>query len=149
MKKFWNKYKGLVLVLIALIAFVLLSFLGEGKEEVIETPAADITSWQEGVNKDEYALTIIALSYCGACQNYQPVITRIASENNIPLFWFEIDELAEADATALTNTYDFSEYTGTSPYTAITKNGEVIAQTVGYASEEGTMEFLRTNGLVD
>ncbi len=150
MKKFWGKYKILIIVVLAIGAFITLSILTESSKPAESTEVSeDILSWKEGVDSSQYAITVIGLSYCSHCANYKPIISEIAEEYSLPLYWFEIDELSTADSSTLTGTYNFSEYDGASPYTAITSKGEVIGQTVGEMDEETTLDFLRTNGVIE
>ncbi len=147
MKKFWDKYKVLIIIVLAVLAFVALSFLSENKEPA--QVSENITTWKEIINSDEYVITVIGLTYCPACKSYHPIISDIAEEYSLPLYWFDIDEMSNDDSSQLTNTYNFSQYTGSSPYTVITSGGEVIDEVVGAMDEEETLEFLRTNGVID
>lgn len=147
MKKFWEKYKVLILVLVGIAALITLSVITENANKVEEVASTDLIEWAEKVQTEEKVLTVIALSYCSHCAEYKPVINEIASEYNIPLYWFEIDEMNSTDSEILTGTVDFSEYKGSSPYTAITYGGQVLDQTVGYANKDAVLEFLNANDL--
>ncbi len=149
MKKFWKKYKVLVIVALLVVAFVALSFLVEGNKPAAKEPSSSVSEWVEAVKEDKNVITVIALSYCSHCKDYKPVITEIATKYSIPLYWFEIDTVSEADANTISSTYAFSEYEGASPYTAITKKGAVIAQYAnGYMSNEQALSFLKDNGVI-
>lgn len=151
MKKFWEKYKILIIVVLAVAAFIGLSIFSEAKSTPKESGeiSEGILSWKEGVESEEYAITVISLSYCPHCKNYKPIISEIAEEYSLPLYWFDIDELSKVDSSSLTDTYNFSKYDGSSPYTAITSKGEVVNQTVGEMDKEATLDFLRTNGVIE
>lgn len=149
MKNFWKKYKVIIIVILAIAAFVGLSFLAEGSKPAIEEPSADLNAWVESVESDEYVITVIGLSYCGHCKEYKPVVTEIASEYSIPFYYFDIDTVTQDEASLISSSYAFTEYEGASPYTAITKNGEVVAQYAqGYMDKETTIQFLKDCGAI-
>lgn len=138
-----------------LIIFSMLIKTGEQGENSNETsgnidPTAlseEVKEWYETTKKDEYVVTVIGLSYCGYCKQYKPVIEEITDDENIAFYYFDFDTLAEAsskDADALEHTYDLENYTGSSPYTFITKNGEFIGDTVGYMDKDETTSFLKS-----
>lgn len=106
-----------------------------------------LEEWVSATSKNEYTITVIGLSYCSHCKNYLPVITKFANDNNIKLFWFDIDELSDSDADILSSRYDFSEYDGASPYTAVMKNSEVLLQHVGEMSTSEVDAFFKKLGL--
>lgn len=149
MKKFWKKYKVIVILAIAVAAFIGLSFLSESKAPTLESSNQNVSEWSAAVDGDKYVITVIALSYCSACKEYNPIITALAEEYSIPIYWFEIDTLNQEDATIVSSKYAFTEYEGASPYTVITKKGEVISQYAqGYMNKENTLSFLKNSGAV-
>ena len=99
--------------------------------------------------EDKYVVTVIGLTYCDHCKNYNPVISGLAKEYDFKLYWFDIDAMSEEDSNTLTTTYDLQQYTGASPYTVITKNGEFVADYVGEMPESETKTFLQDNGVID
>lgn len=134
---------GAIVVLLAVVCFISVN------EPPAVDPAEKMSSWIEDTKADQYVVTVIGLTYCQHCKNYNPVISSIANSENIKLYWFDIDNMDNASSSILTDTYNFEQYTGASPYTAITKNGEVIAEYVGGMGEEDTRAFLKENGVLD
>lgn len=134
---------GTVIILATLICLI----------SVNETPQVNGTSkmdtWLEDTRADEYVVTVIGLSYCEHCENYNPIISSIAKNEGFKLHWFDIDNMDNKSASILTDTYNLEQYTGASPYTFITKNGEFVADVVGGLSEEGTRQFLIENGVLE
>lgn len=142
----------------ALVATCIWAFLGltllidtKGKEEVESTDYqiynADINEWVEATKSDEPVITVIGLTYCQYCKKYNPVINKIAKEKGIKLYWFDADNYDEDSFSTLTSTYELS-YEGSSPYTLVTKNGEVVGEHVeGYMEESETNSFLSELGL--
>lgn len=141
----------------ALVATCIWAFLGltllidtKGKDKVESTDYqiynADINEWIEATKSDEPVITVIGLTYCQFCKKYNPVINKIAKEKGIKLYWFDADNYGEDNLSTLTSTYELS-YEGSSPYTLVTKNGEVVGEHVeGYMEENETNSFLSELG---
>lgn len=141
----------------ALVATCIWAFLGltllidtKGKDKVESTDYqiynADINEWIEATKSDEPVITVIGLTYCQFCKKYNPVINKIAKEKGIKLYWFDADNYSEDNFSTLTSTYELS-YEGSSPYTLVTKNGEVVGEHVeGYMEENETNSFLSELG---
>ena len=141
----------------ALVATCIWAFLGltllidtKGKDKVESTDYqiynADINEWVEATKSDEPVITVIGLTYCQFCKKYNPVINKIAKEKGIKLYWFDADNYGEDNFSTLTYTYELS-YEGSSPYTLVTKNGEVVGEHVeGYMEENETNSFLSELG---
>ncbi len=140
-----TKKKTIVIVLLLglLILFMALIDVKEGNKK------ATMDEWVEVTKEDKYVITVISLSYCDFCANYKPIIEQIAEENDIKLFWFNIDKMKETDSSILVTTYKFNEhgYEGASPYTAITKNAQFVADKVGGMSSDDLKLFLKENGI--
>lgn len=152
-KKEYSKNAGVG----ALVATCIWAFLGltllidtKGKDKVESTDYqiynADINEWIEATKSDEPVITVIGLTYCQFCKKYNPVINKIAKEKGIKLYWFDADNYGEDNLSTLTSTYELS-YEGSSPYTLVTKNGEVVGEHVeGYMEEKEANSFLSELG---
>ncbi len=146
---------GGALVSLILWAFVSLSFLIDYKEPTpsnggsntikeVDTKGTtdEMLAWYSDVSNGDEVITIIALSYCSYCKAYKPIITQIAEDEDIALYWFEIDTLSDEDQAVLTGAFDLEKYEGSSPYTFVVKDRAFLGDTVGYMEEENTREFL-------
>ncbi len=80
-------------------------------------------------------------------KNGQAVIETIdINSKEYKLYWFDADNYGEDNFSTLTSTYELS-YEGSSPYTLVTKNGEVVGEHVeGYMEENETNSFLSELG---
>lgn len=128
---------------------LLIDVKGSDKKEEVNYQIynADINEWVETTKGDEPVITIIGLTYCQYCQKYNPIINQIASEKGYKLYWFDADNYDEESFNTLTSTYEIS-YEGSSPYTLVTKGGEVVGEHVeGYMDETDTKSFLSDLGL--
>ena len=111
-------------------------------------PKSDVEKWNRDIESGKTVLTVIGASYCNHCQELKPVITKIAAENDILLYFFEIDKLDENEGNTLTTTYELDGYNGSVPYMFIMKNKQFVSYDVGFRSESITRQFLWENGLI-
>ncbi len=149
MKKFFKKNGGIVIGVVAILAFVALSVLTEVvlKEKTTEA-LKDLTVLTENVPNDEAAVVVIGLTYCSHCHNFNPVITKVAGDYNIPVYWFDIDDLSDEDSSTLRETFAEHGYEGSSPYIAVFKNGEVVNNHVGEMTKTATIDFLKESDII-
>lgn len=146
MKKFLSKYGVVVGVVLALGLFIVLSVLI--KEEPIKEMSSNMEEWLADTANDEYVVTVIAQTTCSHCINFKPVMQKANNEYEFKLYWLEADELTNNDYNTLTGTYDLDEYSGT-PYTFITKNGEVLDHLSGERDYDTLIEFLEENNVIE
>ena len=147
MNKFFKKNKKIIytlVVILIVVGFVVLSNLAENSSKALTTDAQEnIVVLEESIPNDEYSVVVIGLTYCSHCHNFNPVITKISGEYNLPLYWFDIDALAEEDATKLSEAFEAHGYEGSSPYIAVLKKGEVVSTHVGEMGRDNTLSFLK------
>ena len=146
MKKFLSKYGVVVGIVLALGLFIVLSVII--KEEPIKEMSSNMEEWLTDTASDEYVVTVIARTTCSHCINFKPVMQKANNEYEFKLYWLEADELTNNDYNALTGTYDLEDYSGT-PYTFITKNGEVLDHLSGERDYDTLVEFLENNNVIE
>jgi thiol-disulfide isomerase/thioredoxin len=143
--------KPILITIICIAAFVGLSFiLPNGKEENNKNETAEeykVSEWVKDV-KDKTVVTVLASTTCPHCQAYKPTITKLARDNNFVLYFFEVDSLTTDEQNIVTSTFDLTNFEGAVPFTFIVKNGKVVSDTVGFSTEEETVKFLKTNGII-
>lgn len=143
MKKFWKKYKGIIFIILSVLAFVLLSILVEVSRY------QKIDKFKEGFVKDEYAVTVIALTSCSHCHNFSPVIKKLSKKYDLPLYWINIDAISNKDKDYMYGLFEPHGYEGASPYIAISNKGKVISNHTGEMDEESTISFLKNAGVIE
>lgn len=146
-----NKKKWILISVLAvmLLLVCLVTIKDAQKDNSSSNVSSNMSEWVSETKEDKYVVTVIGLTYCQYCKNYNPIISSLSSEYDFKLYWFDIDSLSEEDSSTLTTTYSLEQYTGASPYTVITKNGEFVADNVGAMDEESTKTFLKDNGVID
>ena len=106
MKK--NK-KAITIIVIAAftVLFIGLSFLIDTSGSKPSKNTSDVPSaydWlAETQKKDESVITVLALTTCQYCQAYKPIITKIANDYNLKLFFYEVDSLSSTESEILTS----------------------------------------------
>ena len=75
-------------------------------------------------------------------------MTKANNKYDFKLYWFEADELSTSDYNTIKDTYELDEYQGT-PYTFITKNGEVLGYLSGEREYDALIEFLQENKVIE
>lgn len=146
MKKFLSKYGVVIGIVVLLALFILLSVLV--KETPSKEMSADIESWLTDTASDEYVVTVIAQTTCSHCINFKPVMTKANNKNDFKLYWFEANQLTSSDYSTLKDTYELDSYQGT-PYTFVTKGGEVLDYISGETDYDSLIEFLQKNNVIE
>ena len=146
MKKFLSKYGVVIGIVLLLGLFVGLSILV--KEDPKKAMSSDIQSWLTDTASDNYVVTVIAQTTCSHCINFKPIMTKANNKYDFKLYWFEADELSTSDYNTIKDTYELDEYQGT-PYTFITKNGEVLGYLSGEREYDALIEFLQENKVIE
>ena len=152
MKKFWDKYKVLIIVIVLLAAFVGLSFLLEGENLNNETSSLEpsVSEWVNDSLEEKYTIAVIAQTKCGYCEMYKPVVESVQSEyEDLNIYWFHTDELSNADYSTLSGTYDISDTFKGTPYTMLTYHGVLVDYISGYVDEDTLVQFLIDNGVIN
>lgn len=155
MKKFWKKNQGTIIVVgivILLLSFTLLN--KENKQDPTteidwSTVSEEVQNWYLATQEDQYVVTVIASSTCPHCSAYHPVITEVSNEEEIKLFFFEVDTLSQDDQNALHNAYVLENNEGYVPYTFITNNGAFVTDHTGGMEKEDLVNYFKENHVIE
>lgn len=152
MKEIFNKHKVGIIIGAVIVLFLVLSLLMDSNSAPLIEMKDKFSGWVNDTKKDEYYITVIAQESCHNCTNFKPILQKVIDDNEIEnVYWFEVDtgefRTHEEYYETLTNTYELTSYQGT-PYTFITKNGEMIDYISGYTTEDVVIEFLKKNNVI-
>ena len=111
----------------------------DDKTEVVTTFNKE--EWKNDVKSDNYVINVVAGSTCPHCHNFRPIIEEVSKVRNIKLYFVEIDKINSEDYNTFLNTIK-NDFSGSVPYTFITKNGKVLDDYKGEMDKESTIEFL-------
>lgn len=152
MKKIWDKYKVIIIVIILLGMFVGLSFLLETDSVKNETNSSgpSVSEWVNDSLEEKFTIAVIAQTTCSFCEMYKPVVESVENKyEDLNVYWFHTDELSNADYSTLSGTYDISDTFKGTPYTMLTYHGVLIDHISGYVDEETLIQFLVDNGVIN
>lgn len=139
MKKIFKKYKVAIIIVLSIIGFITLLILID---------ICKLYNFKKNFKNDEYAVTVIALTTCPHCKNFQPIIKKISKEYELPLYWIEFDTLSSKDRKYLNEIFVDNGYEGYSPYIAVSNKGKVIDNHTGELDKETTLNFLKNAGAI-
>ena len=110
-----------------------------------------VDDWYSDVTNGKKVITVYGASYCSHCQDYYPVITKLANKYDLNLYFFEVDTLSKENPDAydkLMNSFEINDYDGSVPFTYIMNHTEYKVSTTGFVNREYTINFLKDNGVI-
>ena len=143
-KSFIGIIIGVLIIVLGVVVISMNSKVENYKERSVD-------DWYNDIMNNKEVLTVYGASYCSHCQEYYPVISKIANKYKINLYFFEVDTLGKENSEAyqkLMNSFEISEYDGSVPFTYIMRNGKYVTSTTGYANRDLTMNFLTENNVI-
>lgn len=140
-----SKGKGWLIAIVCVVAFFIISIIlpSNGEKEESRT----VKDWADDV-KTKTVVTVIGSTTCPHCQDYKPVIKKLAKENDFLLYFFEMEELSEDEKNVVLGTFELENFDGGVPFTFIVKDGKVVSDTTGYSTEDSVIKFLKTNEII-
>ena len=131
---------GLCIYAIGLIIFA--NRVGKYVQEPI------VDNWYRDVTSGEKIVTIIGASYCSHCQEYKPVIEKLANKYKFKMYFFESDMLGADDLNKLEHTYQLEGFDGSVPFTFLVEDNRFITGKAGFASRELSIKYLTEIGVI-
>lgn len=135
---------GILLVVFSIIVIAL-------NTQTINYKERKVDDWYNDIMSGKQVITIYGASYCSHCQDYYPVISKIADKYKLNVYFFEIDLLKEKnidDYEKLMYSFEINDFDGSVPFTYIMDNGDYKSSTTGYASRDNTLNYLKENGII-
>lgn len=109
---------------------------------------SNYNEWYNKTKEDKYVITILGSSQCDFCNNFKPIIEKVANDKEIELYFYYVDIIDQDEAEKLKTTYD-SNYTGVVPHMFITKNGNIVTNYTGEMTEKELLDFLKLNLIIE
>lgn len=139
------KKKNFIFIGIIIIFLLILLFLSinNSKGNLIELSYNDIKGKIE--NKENFVLCI-SRTTCSHCADYKPKLKEVAKENNINIYYIDVDKYDEEEFSNLIS------FDGSTPTTIFIKNGEeetTSNRINGDVSKSKIIEKLKSNGFVE
>lgn len=130
-----------IIIIFSLI--LLLLFVNNGKGNLIELSYNDIKEKIE--NKENFVLCV-SRTTCSHCADYKPKLKEVAKENNINIYYIDVDKYDEEEFSNLIS------FDGSTPTTIFIKNGEeetTSNRINGDVSKSKIIEKLKSNGFIE
>ena len=157
-----SKQRDIILVLLVVVLLVIAFVLtGEKKQKLdIELPIAlsgeagftEITysEYEEKLNTEAPFVVVIVRDGCSFCDDYKPILTEVAGEYNLPIYYINLSNLTSEENSALStsNSYLKKEQWGT-PTTLFMYGDTVVDSIGGYVDKDTFVEFAKENFVVD
>lgn len=146
LKKFWNKFKLPIIVVVLLAIFVTISTLIGDK---VEKDEVDV--WLDETKKSQYVLTLISQTNCSHCLEFKPVLNEVVQEYGDKFMYktFEIDTIVNtAVRNKLIYSYDI-DFEGT-PHLFVTYDGKLLGEFDEInRTKENLIKFLQDKGVIE
>lgn len=153
------KKTDIILILVVVAIIVGAVILGQNKTEkthydlpvTIEGTAGladiDYATYKSLQEANKPFIVIIAQTGCHYCEQYRPVVEKVATELGIPFNWIDMSKMSEEDYTVFmkSNTFFRRNKQWGTPTTLLLNNSDTIATINGYVDEDGLKSFLSTN----
>ncbi len=111
-------------------------------EEYSNLSHIDYDIYKKLYNSDDTFTIIFTQTTCGYCAQFKPVINEYAGDNNIPVYYLDIDTLNEDDSNELFSSVSyFSENSGWGTPTMLAiKDKKVISSLEGYTDDTSELD---------
>ena len=103
------------------------------------------TEYKEKINSQEPFIFIVERTTCSHCQTYMPIAEQFATDNNIPMYYVNTDNITQDEFTSLQKSNTFFKKSGNNwgtPTTMILVGSESVDELEGSTDADGLYEFL-------
>lgn len=150
----------ILVLLVAVLLVMALVLTGKKEPELdIELPIAlegtagfnEITyaEYEEKLNTEAPFVVVIKRDGCSYCEMYDPIVTEVANEYNLPISYINLTNLTQEEQTLLSssNSYLKKEQWGTP--TTLFMYGETVVDSIGgYVEKEEFVQFAKENFVI-
>lgn len=160
--KLTSKQKDIILVLlVAVVLVIALAITGNKEPKLdIELPIAlegtvgfnEITysEYEEKLNTEAPFLVVIVRDGCGYCEMYEPVVTEVANEYNLPISYINLTNLTDEERTSLSTSNSYLKKTQWGTPTTLFMYGKTVVDSIGqYVDKDTFVEFVKENFVVE
>lgn len=158
--KLTSKQKDIILVLLVAVVLVIALVITREPKFDIELPIAlegtagfnEITysEYEEKLNTEAPFVVVIVRDGCRYCEKYEPIVSDVATEYSLPIYYINLSNLTSDEQTALStsNSYLKKEQWGT-PTTLFMYGKHVVDSIPGYVDKDTFVEFAKENFVVE
>lgn len=129
-------------IIFFIIILLILFYINMNKGELVELTYDELV--EKINNKDDFVMCI-SRTTCSHCADYKPKLKEVAEENNIDIYYIDVDKYDEEEFSNLIS------FDGSTPITIFIKNGdeETTSNRInGDVSKNKIIEKLKSNGYI-
>ena len=153
--------RDIILVLLVAVLLVMALVLTGKKEPKldIELPIAlegtagfneiTYTEYEEKLNTEAPFVVVIKRDGCSYCEMYDPIVTEVANEYNLPISYINLTNLTQEEQTLLSNSNSYLKKEQWGTPTTLFMYGETVVDSIGgYVEKEEFVEFAKENFVI-
>ena len=108
-----------------------------------------VSDYLDVLQSEDKNIVFIGRPTCSYCVKLKPHLEEIADENNLKIYYVNIDEMSEEDTDKFFSSTDaFDKENLSTPMVLITKDGKVIDSNTGYMEKSKYEDFFKKNELI-
>lgn len=157
--KLTSNQRDVVLVLLVAVVLVIALVLTGGKKLDIELPIAlegeagftEITysEYAEKLDKEAPFVVVIKRDGCGYCDMYEPIVTEVANEYSLPIYYINMSNLTSEEQSALSTSNSYLRKTQWGTPTTLFMYGKTVVDSIGgYVEKDALVEFVKENFVI-
>lgn len=151
------KIVNTILVIVGIAALFGLVFFAstqrDNKEVISYVENITASKYFELKNGDENAVILLASPSCSWCQKYKPVLTKLSSDYQLPIYYLNTSSLSSDDYNSVYLSSPSISSSGSglipTPTTLLVKGGEEVDYISGYVEYNTVLNFLNKNGVIN
>ena len=151
--------RDVVLVLLVAVVLIIALVLTGGKKLDIELPIAlegeagftEITysDYAEKLDMEAPFVVVIKRDGCGYCDMYEPIVTEVASEYNLPIYYINMSNLTSEEQSALSSSNSYLRKNQWGTPTTLFMYGKTVVDSIGgYVEKDVLVEFVKENFII-
>ena len=151
--------RDVVLVLLVAVVLIIALVLTGGKKLDIELPIAlegeagftEITysDYAEKLDMEAPFVVVIKRDGCGYCDMYEPIVTEVASEYNLPIYYINMSNLTSEEQSALSSSNSYLRKNQWGTPTTLFMYGKTVVDSIGgYVEKDALVEFVKENFII-
>ena len=158
-KKMSKNMLTTIIIAVVSILFIVLSFLISAKKDPekeivlqemdVSKASKTIQDWYNDLASGETVVSVLASSKCPHCQELKPIITKVAEDYKLKLYFVEADQMDSVDYEIYTKAIELVGYNGSVPYMFIVSDKKFVNSHTGSMSQEDLVDYLKDNNVIE
>ncbi len=158
-KKMSKNMLTTIIIAVVSILFIVLSFLIGAKKDPekeivlqemdVSKASKTIQDWYNDLASGETVVSVLASSTCPHCQELKPIITKVAEDYKLKLYFVEADQMDSVDYEIYTNAIELVGYNSSVPYMFIVSDKKFVNSHTGSMSQEDLVDYLKDNNVIE